>query len=214
MLLSFVSLFLLLLMLLLFAAGNISFSCFLSPFVRLRASICAAMSFCMSHGSSSAEICSCLTQSLTLPDTALTMRLARTYLLSDLIANSSAQTPHAWTYRHHLEKNLPLIADHWSKGISFRPSAPLCRASWLFLSVKERLQLDLLLLLLLLLPLRLLLLLCICCSTRGPSSGRWRWRGQPPDTTRSVAGSREGSLQDDEIMGSVGCLSTHLPQGA
>lgn len=81
-----------------------------------RASICAAMSFCMSHGSSSAEVCSCLTESLTLPDTALTMRLARTYLLSDLLANSSAQTAHAWTYRYHLEKNLPLIADRWSKG--------------------------------------------------------------------------------------------------
>ncbi|CDJ35599.1 RRM domain-containing protein, putative [Eimeria mitis] len=82
---------------------------------RDRASICTAMSFCMSHGSSSAEVCSCLTESLTLPDTALTMRLARMYLLSDLLANSSAQTAHAWTYRHHLEKHLPFIADRWSK---------------------------------------------------------------------------------------------------
>ncbi|OEH77725.1 RRM domain-containing protein [Cyclospora cayetanensis] len=82
---------------------------------RDRASVCAAMTFCMSHGNCSAEVCSCLTQSLTLPDTALTMRLARTYLLSDLLANSSAQTTHAWTYRHHLEKSLPFIAESWSK---------------------------------------------------------------------------------------------------
>lgn len=88
-------------------------------FPLFRSSICAAMSFCMSHGSSSAEVCSCLTESLTLPDTALTMRLARTYLLSDLLANSGGQTPHAWTYRHHLEKSLPVIAEHWSKGASF-----------------------------------------------------------------------------------------------
>lgn len=81
-----------------------------------RSSVCAAMSFCMGHGGSSAEICACLTESLTLKDTALSTRLARTYLLSDLLANASAHAPHAWTFRQHIEKGLPFIFDRWEAG--------------------------------------------------------------------------------------------------
>ncbi|KFG99960.1 RNA recognition motif protein, partial [Toxoplasma gondii MAS] len=73
------------------------------------------MVFCMSHANCSAEIALCLYEALTLAETNLDSKLARLYLLSDILFNSSAPTPSAWSYRASLEKYLPRIFLHWTQ---------------------------------------------------------------------------------------------------
>ncbi|KEP61560.1 UNVERIFIED_CONTAM: RNA recognition motif-containing protein [Hammondia hammondi] len=87
----------------------------LRDITRQRESVKSAMIFCMSHANCSAEIALCLYEALTLAETNVDSKLARLYLLSDILFNSSAPTPSAWSYRASLEKYLPRIFLHWTQ---------------------------------------------------------------------------------------------------
>ncbi|PHJ23971.1 rrm domain-containing, partial [Cystoisospora suis] len=85
----------------------------LRDITRERESIKKGMIFCMDHANCSSEIALCLYESLTLLETELNTKIARLYLLSDILYNSSSPTPCAWSYRASLEKHLPRIFEHW-----------------------------------------------------------------------------------------------------
>eukprot|EP00922_Rhytidocystis_sp_ex-Travisia-forbesii_P025381 GHVS01037260.1.p1 GENE.GHVS01037260.1~~GHVS01037260.1.p1 ORF type:complete len:825 (-),score=208.96 GHVS01037260.1:293-2767(-) len=76
---------------------------------KLRSSICEVMTFCLDHADSAHEIAECLMESLTLPKTNIDTKMARLYLLSDILHNSSSSRPSAWAYRSAFEKYLPDI---------------------------------------------------------------------------------------------------------
>lgn len=53
-----------------------------------------------------------LVQSLTIDMTPIPRKLARLYVISDILHNSSNSLPNAWKYRQVLEKLLPDVFDH------------------------------------------------------------------------------------------------------
>lgn len=59
-----------------------------------------------------AQIVSIIVQSLLLPETPIPRKLARLYLVSDVLHNSSAAIHNAWRYRMVFEAALPPVFDH------------------------------------------------------------------------------------------------------
>ena len=58
------------------------------------------------------QVTSLLVQSLTIHSTPVPRKMARLYVISDILSNSAAPVPNAWTYRKHLEEHLPALFDH------------------------------------------------------------------------------------------------------
>lgn len=71
-----------------------------------RASVCRAMCWCVSHAEAADEVAECLAQALTGPRTAPRRRLARLYVVSDVLLNSQARVPRANAYRAALQPRL------------------------------------------------------------------------------------------------------------
>ncbi|KAF8819425.1 Rna recognition motif-containing protein, partial [Cardiosporidium cionae] len=80
-----------------------------------RAFICDAMTFCVDHSDSSMEIAQCITDSLLSFDVLVDKLIARLYLISDILYNSSSLRPSAWSYRNAFEKCLPDIFLYFSE---------------------------------------------------------------------------------------------------
>lgn len=59
-----------------------------------------------------AQIADLLVCSLTIDTTPVPRKLARLYLVSDILHNSAASVPNAWTYRSIFERKLPAVFDH------------------------------------------------------------------------------------------------------
>ncbi|KAJ3210618.1 U2 snRNP-associated SURP domain-containing protein [Dinochytrium kinnereticum] len=96
-----------------------------------RTVIATVMVFCIDHADAADEIADLLARSLTLPNTPVfPTKLARLYLLSDVLHNSSSPVPNAWKFRSALEKHLPVVFVHlgsvW-KGIQSRLRAEQMR---------------------------------------------------------------------------------------
>lgn len=67
------------------------------------------MGFCIGKAAASVEITETITESLTLAETPVPKKIARLFLLSDILHNSSASVPNASSYRSHFQESLPEI---------------------------------------------------------------------------------------------------------
>lgn len=70
------------------------------------------MAFALHHADAAEEVAEILVQSLTIDMTPVPRKLARLYVISDILHNSSNSLPNAWKYRQTLEKLLPDVFDH------------------------------------------------------------------------------------------------------
>ncbi|POW01227.1 hypothetical protein PSTT_12617 [Puccinia striiformis] len=77
-----------------------------------REKIARCMAFALHHADAADEIAEILVQSLTIDMTPVPRKLARLYVISDILHNSSNSLPNAWKYRQILEKLLPDVFDH------------------------------------------------------------------------------------------------------
>uniref|UniRef100_A0A8C4ETI4 U2 snRNP-associated SURP motif-containing protein n=1 Tax=Dicentrarchus labrax TaxID=13489 RepID=A0A8C4ETI4_DICLA len=71
-----------------------------------RGDIAEAMLFCLSHAEAAEEIVECVTESLSILKTPLPKKIARLYLVSDVLYNSSAKVTNASYYRKYFEAKL------------------------------------------------------------------------------------------------------------
>lgn len=74
-----------------------------------RTNIQTAMVFALDHASCAAEISDCLVASLTLAETPLHLKIARLYLASDILHNSTVPVRNASRYRQLLQSELPSV---------------------------------------------------------------------------------------------------------
>lgn len=82
---------------------------------RERSSIQNAMAFCLDHSEYALEISECLMESLTIEKTPLDTKIARLYLISDILYNLSSSQQPAWSYRSALQRYLPDIFAHHNR---------------------------------------------------------------------------------------------------
>uniref|UniRef100_H2XVP1 U2 snRNP-associated SURP motif-containing protein n=1 Tax=Ciona intestinalis TaxID=7719 RepID=H2XVP1_CIOIN len=68
-----------------------------------------AMVFCLQHAECAEEIVECLAESLSILETPLTKKIARLYLISDILHNSSAKVANASFFRKQLESKLEQV---------------------------------------------------------------------------------------------------------
>ncbi|KAJ3103419.1 U2 snRNP-associated SURP domain-containing protein [Phlyctochytrium planicorne] len=93
--------------------------------------IATVMVFCIDHADAADEIADTLARSLMIPGTPVfPNKIARLYLLSDVLSNSGSTVPNAWRFRNAIEKHLPAVFAHlgsvW-KGIQSRLRAEQMR---------------------------------------------------------------------------------------
>jgi len=98
-----------------------------------RGSILNAMVFAIEHAEAADDIITILCNSLLLNTTPIyPTKIARLYLISDILHNSSASAPNAWKYRTGFEPHLGNIIDHFNsiwKSIDARLKAEQIRQS-------------------------------------------------------------------------------------
>jgi len=110
-----------------------------------REKIKASMIWCLDHADAAQEIVECVTESLCIEETPLPMKLARIYLVNDILQNCSAKVPNASNFRRGFEAKLLPIMEHFHtvlKKISSRIRAEqfkrrvlACLRAWSQLSV-------------------------------------------------------------------------------
>ena len=83
-----------------------------------RSSIRNAMLFALDHAAAAAEISDTLVQALTLRETPVAIKVARLFLLSDVLHNSNAAPSNAAAYRSHLIGRLPLVFESLHEAYS------------------------------------------------------------------------------------------------
>ena len=82
--------------------------------------IARVMRFAVEHAHAAGQITALLVQSLLIPSTPVPRKLARLYVVSDVLHNSAAPLPNAWKYRQLLEEQLPVVFAHLGKvALSF-----------------------------------------------------------------------------------------------
>ena len=72
------------------------------------------MAFCIDNSDSSEEVIDCVTESLVILETPLLKKVARLYLVSDIINNSTVRIEHASTYRNGFKKHFETIFTHFA----------------------------------------------------------------------------------------------------
>jgi U2-associated protein SR140 len=82
-----------------------------------RSSIQAAMVFALDHASCASEISDCLVASLTLAETPLHLKIARLYLASDVLHNSTVPVRNASRYRQLLQAELPAVFQSFREAL-------------------------------------------------------------------------------------------------
>ncbi|KAG1118627.1 hypothetical protein G6F42_013154 [Rhizopus arrhizus] len=95
-----------------------------------RGTIARAMAFAIDHSEAATEIVDLLCKSITVADSPLSVKLARLYLVSDILHNSSVHVSNAWKYRKEFEDQLPVVFDHFNgiyRSISARLKAEQVR---------------------------------------------------------------------------------------
>uniref|UniRef100_A0A6B2EDE7 Putative splicing regulator n=1 Tax=Phlebotomus kandelakii TaxID=1109342 RepID=A0A6B2EDE7_9DIPT len=71
-----------------------------------RTKIGDAMIFCIEHADAADEICECIAEAMSNPDTLMHKKIARLYLISDILHNCSVKVQNASFFRKAMEKNL------------------------------------------------------------------------------------------------------------
>ncbi|XP_027861071.1 U2 snRNP-associated SURP motif-containing protein isoform X2 [Xiphophorus couchianus] len=74
-----------------------------------RGDVAEAMLFCLNHAEAAEEIVECIAESLSILKTPLPKKIARLYLVSDVLYNSSAKVSNASYYRKYFETKLSQI---------------------------------------------------------------------------------------------------------
>lgn len=74
-----------------------------------RADIEAGMLFALDHASAAQDVAEMLTESLTLAETPVAAKVARLFLVSDILHNSGAPVKHAAAYRRAFQDHLPRV---------------------------------------------------------------------------------------------------------
>ncbi|XP_017157353.1 U2 snRNP-associated SURP motif-containing protein isoform X3 [Poecilia reticulata] len=74
-----------------------------------RGDVAEAMLFCLNHAEAAEEIVECITESLSILKTPLPKKIARLYLVSDVLYNSSAKVSNASYYRKYFETKLSQV---------------------------------------------------------------------------------------------------------
>lgn len=64
------------------------------------------MIFCIEHAEAADEICECIAESLTNSDTLIHKKIARLYLVSDILHNCGVKVQNTSFFRKSLERNL------------------------------------------------------------------------------------------------------------
>ncbi|CAK8681102.1 unnamed protein product [Clavelina lepadiformis] len=68
-----------------------------------------AMAFCLDHADCAEEIVECIAESLSILETPLSKKIARLYLISDILHNASAKVANASFFRTHFESRLDQV---------------------------------------------------------------------------------------------------------
>ena len=71
-----------------------------------------AMGKALDFADASEEVVDLLCESMLVDATPINVKIARLYLLSDILHNSSAPVRNASSYRMHIQKSLPKIFEH------------------------------------------------------------------------------------------------------
>ncbi|CAG8533918.1 5307_t:CDS:10 [Acaulospora colombiana] len=77
-----------------------------------RGVIAKAMSFAIDHSDAADEIVDIICKALAIKETPIATKVARLYLVSDILHNSSVSIPNAWKFRTGFEGRLPEIFEH------------------------------------------------------------------------------------------------------
>lgn len=80
-----------------------------------RKSISEAMCFCIENADKAQEVCECIADSLLIAETPLNKKVARLYLISDILHNCCAKVANASYYRRGFERILPAVFEHNSE---------------------------------------------------------------------------------------------------
>ncbi|CAG8449278.1 10371_t:CDS:10 [Ambispora leptoticha] len=81
-----------------------------------RGAIAKAMAFSIDHSDAAEEIVDIICKTLTLKETPVPTKVARLYLVSDILHNSSVSVPNAWKFRTGFETRLPEIFEHFNEA--------------------------------------------------------------------------------------------------
>ncbi|CAD5229475.1 unnamed protein product [Bursaphelenchus okinawaensis] len=105
-----------------------------------RTAIGDAMLWCVDHADCAKEISECLYQSLTIKETPLHKKIARLYLIADILANCGIRVTDVFKYRHCFEEHLTAIFTSLNetlegiesrlKAEQFRQRVMLCFRNW------------------------------------------------------------------------------------
>ncbi|GAA5800951.1 U2-associated SR140 protein [Helicostylum pulchrum] len=79
-----------------------------------RGSIARAMAFAIDHSDAAEEVVDLICKSMLMTDSPLSVKLARLYLVSDILHNSSVHVSNAWKYRKEFESQLPNVFNHFN----------------------------------------------------------------------------------------------------
>ncbi|CAJ1333993.1 unnamed protein product [Effrenium voratum] len=82
-----------------------------------RASILETMVFCLDKSEWAIEITETVTESLTIAETEIPLKMARLMIVSDILHNTTSSRPAAWAYRREFEKSLPDIFEQFEVGL-------------------------------------------------------------------------------------------------
>lgn len=77
-----------------------------------RTKVKEAMVWCLEHAESAEEISECVCESLSISETPLPLKIARLYLMNDILQNSSARITNASRYRTSFESKLIPVIEH------------------------------------------------------------------------------------------------------
>ncbi|KAI8583941.1 hypothetical protein K450DRAFT_220711 [Umbelopsis ramanniana AG] len=80
-----------------------------------RGKIAKAMAFAINHADAADEVIDIVCKSLVSDETPLSQKIARLYLVSDILHNSSVHVTNAWKYRSGFEVKLPDVFKHFNK---------------------------------------------------------------------------------------------------
>lgn len=78
-----------------------------------RRSVASVMVFCIRHAASASIIVETIIESICISSTPfMPNKLARLYVVNDLLHNSAGNTPNAWQFRDEFQKKLPAVMHH------------------------------------------------------------------------------------------------------
>ncbi|EFO26496.1 hypothetical protein LOAG_01982 [Loa loa] len=105
-----------------------------------KSSVADAMVWCVEHATCAKEICQCLHESLTIDETPLHKKIARLYLVSDILANCAARVRDVFYYRQYIGDLMPEIFRELNKTYEkisarlkaeqFKQRVMLCFRTW------------------------------------------------------------------------------------